>query len=105
MTQTSFDVGEADAYADDSITALELDGVEVVLIRQQGAFYAMPDRCTHAKYPLSDGELVDGKLRCVYHGATFELGTGKPTMPAVKKIRLFQVEERDGHVHVIMQEA
>ncbi len=104
MTQTTFDVGPEADYADGSITPLQLDGVEVVLIRQEGAFYAMPDRCTHAKYPLSDGELVDGKLRCVYHGATFELGTGKATMPAVKKIRLFQVEQRDGHVHVVMQE-
>ena len=99
-----WDVGGVDDYADETITGLVLGGTEIVLIKQGGAFYALPDRCTHQRYPLNDGELLDGKIRCVHHGATFDLHTGRPTLPAVVKIRLFSAEAIDGRVLVRLQE-
>jgi 3-phenylpropionate/trans-cinnamate dioxygenase ferredoxin subunit len=103
-TLTRSDVGAVDDFPESSITALELEGRAIVLIRQGGAFYAMPDRCTHARYPLSDAELLEGKVKCAHHGATFDLHTGKPTLPAVKKIRLYDVDVVDGRVLVSVQE-
>ncbi len=100
----AFDCGSADQYAEDSITPLVISGTEVVLIRQDGEFFVMPDRCTHQRYPLSDGEMLPGKIRCVQHGATFDLRTGRATLPAVKKIQLFTALERDGRVMVSLQE-
>jgi 3-phenylpropionate/trans-cinnamate dioxygenase ferredoxin subunit len=76
----------------------------VIVIRQGGEFFALPDRCTHQRYPLNDGELLEGKIRCVHHGATFDLHTGRPTLPAVVKIRLYQVDVVDGRVLVSVQE-
>lgn len=99
-----WDVGGVDDYADETITGLALGDAEIVLIKQEGAFYALPDRCTHQRYPLNDGELLDGKIRCVHHGATFDLHTGRPTLPAVVKIRLFTVDVIDGRVLVKLQE-
>jgi len=99
-----WDVGGVDDYADETITGLALGDAEIVLIKQEGAFYALPDRCTHQRYPLNDGELLDGKIRCVHHGATFDLHTGRPTLPAVVKIRLFTVDVIDGRVLVRLQE-
>jgi 3-phenylpropionate/trans-cinnamate dioxygenase ferredoxin component len=104
-TLTRTDVGAVDDFPEDGITAIQLDGHDVVVIRQGGAFFALPDRCTHARYPLNDAELLDGKIKCAHHGATFELSTGKATLPAVKKIRLYEVEVVDGRVMVAMQEA
>ena len=104
-TLTRTDVGAVDDYPEDGITALELEGHAIVLIRQGDAFFAMPDRCTHARYPLNDAELLDGKIKCLHHGATFDLRTGKPTLPAVKKIRLYDVDVVDGRVLVSVQEA
>jgi len=94
-----------DDYADETITGLVLGDTEVVLIKQGGAFYALPDRCTHQRYPLHDGELLDGKIKCVHHGATFDLRTGRPTLPAVKKIQLFEAAVEDGRVVVTLHEA
>ena len=54
---TQHDVGPADAFAEDTITAVTVDDRELVIVRQDGRVYAMPDRCTHAKKPLHDGEL------------------------------------------------
>ena len=99
-----WDVGGVNDYPDETITGLELGDIEIVLIKQGGAFYALPDRCTHQRYPLNDGELLDGKIRCVHHGATFDLQTGRPTLPAVVKIRLFTVEVEDERVLVRLQE-
>ncbi len=104
MSETRYDVGSASEFGEDSITAVTVEDQELVVIRQEGRVYAVPDRCTHAKYPLHDGELLDGKIRCVHHGATFDLETGRPTMPALKKLRLFGAEIEDGRVYVTLQQ-
>lgn len=104
-TATRTDVGAVEDFDEDSVTGLVVEGREVVLIRQGGEFFALPDRCTHARYPLNDAELLDGKIKCAHHGATFDLRTGKPTLPAVKKIRLYEVQVEDGRVLVTLQEA
>lgn len=102
---TQHDVGAADAFAEDSITAVTLEDRELVIVRQDGRFYAMPDRCTHAKKPLHDGELEPGAITCIHHGATFDLETGAATMPALKKLQLFDATIRDGRVVVTIQTA
>ncbi len=100
-----FDVGAVEAFSEDSINAFTLGEDAVIVIKDSGNFYALPDRCTHARYPLSDGELTgDGRIRCTHHGATFDLETGRPTMPAIVKIRLFQAHVEDGRVLVSLQE-
>lgn len=105
MTETKVEVGDAEGFPEGSITPVMVGGQQVVVIRQEGEYYALPDRCTHAKFPLHDGELLDGKIKCAHHGATFDLKSGKPTMPAVKKIRLFDTSVEDGKLFVVMQEA
>ncbi len=99
-----FDLGPAASFPEESITRVVVAGRELVLIRHEGELFALPDECTHQRYPLHDGELIPGKIRCVHHGATFDLHTGRPTLPAVRKIQLFQAFEREGRVYVSLQE-
>jgi 3-phenylpropionate/trans-cinnamate dioxygenase ferredoxin subunit len=84
-------VGSVADFTDESLTALEVGGQELVLVRHQGAWYAVPDRCTHARYPLHDGSLDDGAIVCCHHGARFDLETGRPTMPAIKPLARYAV--------------
>jgi 3-phenylpropionate/trans-cinnamate dioxygenase ferredoxin subunit len=105
VTQTRLRVGPVDGFAEGSLTAVTIGNQPVVVVRQDGNFYAVPDRCTHAKFPLHDGELLDGRIKCVHHGATFDLASGRPTLPAVKKLRLFDTEVSDGMLYVTLQEA
>lgn len=105
MTETRVEVGMAESFPEGSITAVTVGGQSLAVICQDGEYFAVPDRCTHQNYPLSDGELLEGKLKCIYHGATFDLRTGKPTLPAVKKLRLFDTAVEDGKLFVVMQEA
>lgn len=99
-----FDVGCESEFPEESITARRVGDTDIVVIRQGGEFFALPDRCTHQRYPLNDGELLEGKIRCIHHGATFDLRTGRPTLPAVVKIRLYRVDVVDGRVVVSVQE-
>ncbi len=93
-------VGAVGDFADESLNALTVAGREIVLIRHEGAFHAVPDRCTHAKKPLHDGSLEDGSLICCYHGARFDLATGKPGLPAVKPLARYTVTVEGDDVFV-----
>ncbi|GGO39501.1 non-heme iron oxygenase ferredoxin subunit [Deinococcus humi] len=82
-------------------TAVEMDGVGVLVVRYEGQFYALRNNCTHQDYPLLGGEVSMGRITCQKHGAKFELTTGKPkSLPAVKPVRLFRTEIEDGVVYV-----
>lgn len=104
MTQTFTDVGAVGDFPEDTMHALEVAGEDVLLVRQNGQFYALLNRCTHRDYPLHTGELLDGAVKCEWHGAKFSLETGKGTIPAVKKIKLFQVVVEEERVKISVQE-
>ena len=77
------------------------DGVPVVLANVEGSICALHDKCSHEDYPLSDGELEGDAVVCIYHGARFEACTGaRRTLPAVRPVRSFPVEVRDGRIFV-----
>lgn len=103
-SETRHDVGADTQFAEGSITKVTVADRDLVIVRQDGRVYAMPDRCTHARYPLHDGELEPGKIKCIHHGATFDLETGKPSMPAFKKLALFGASVEDGRVIVTVQQ-
>jgi 3-phenylpropionate/trans-cinnamate dioxygenase ferredoxin subunit len=73
----------------------------LVLANVDGTVYALEDRCSHQDFPLSDGELDGGDVLCIHHGARFDPCTGKNRgLPAVRPVRSFPVQVRDGDVYV-----
>ena len=68
---------------------------EIVLANVDGTIYALEDQCSHANFPLSDGELEGDRLECMYHGATFDVRSGKATqLPAIRSVKVFSSEIR-----------
>jgi siroheme decarboxylase len=53
-----------------------VDGEQIALYNVDGTFYALSNRCSHARGPLVDGEVHDGKVTCPWHAAEFDLKTG-----------------------------
>lgn len=49
---------------------------KVLLVRQNGKLSAIGAKCTHYGAPLVNGALGDGRVRCQWHGACFNLLTG-----------------------------
>jgi 3-phenylpropionate/trans-cinnamate dioxygenase ferredoxin subunit len=81
--------------------AVEVDDVEIVLVRQGDAVHALRDECSHAELALSEGELTPKGLECWLHGSCFDLRTGEPSSPpATEPVDVYAVDIRDGEVYV-----
>ncbi|MGB3509549.1 MAG: Rieske 2Fe-2S domain-containing protein [Microcoleaceae cyanobacterium] len=87
----------------------------LVLFRnQEGQLICLSDRCPHRAAKLSDGQIIDGKIECLYHG--WQFGSGGeclhiPQLPADGKIpakacvQSFFVVEKQGIVWMWAGEA
>ena len=65
--------------------------------RSATTVYAIGDRCSHADYSLSEGDLYadELELECPKHGSTFSLTTGEPQcLPATAPVPVYAVERR-----------
>jgi 3-phenylpropionate/trans-cinnamate dioxygenase ferredoxin subunit len=70
------------------------EGHRVAVVRIGDQFYALGDRCSHADYSLSEGDVWEDEreIECPKHGSTFSLETGKPqTLPATKPVPVYRV--------------
>ena len=73
----------------------------IVLANIDGDLYALENRCSHQDLPLSDGELDGDRLECLYHGARFDVCTGKAVgLPAIKPVATYGVELRGQEIYV-----
>eukprot|EP01087_Luapelamoeba_hula_P024783 TRINITY_DN9552_c1_g1_i1.p1 TRINITY_DN9552_c1_g1~~TRINITY_DN9552_c1_g1_i1.p1 ORF type:complete len:560 (-),score=73.13 TRINITY_DN9552_c1_g1_i1:71-1750(-) len=52
------------------------EGLKVLLIKEDGQFKAIGNRCTHYGAPLKNGALSHGQIRCPWHGGCFNTNTG-----------------------------
>jgi 3-phenylpropionate/trans-cinnamate dioxygenase ferredoxin component len=57
--------------------SIERDGRGIVLYRENGALFALEDRCSHAGAKLSGGKVCDGVIICPLHGARFSMADGR----------------------------
>lgn len=73
----------------------------IVLAHADDGVYAVEDRCSHQDFPLSSGELDGCELECPFHGAAFDVRTGRAIrLPAVRPVRTFPAAVHDGGVYV-----
>ncbi|MEO7260991.1 MAG: non-heme iron oxygenase ferredoxin subunit [Jatrophihabitantaceae bacterium] len=79
---------------------VELDDLEVAVVQVDGEVFAISDVCSHADFPLSDGEVEGCTIECALHGSCFDLRTGKPTgPPANRPVPVFATTVIDGDVY------
>ncbi len=73
----------------------------IVLANIDGDLYALENRCSHQDLPLSDGELDGDRLECLYHGARFDVCTGRAVgLPAIKPVETYNVRIRGQEIFV-----
>jgi nitrite reductase/ring-hydroxylating ferredoxin subunit/uncharacterized membrane protein len=68
-------LAEAD-LPDDSPTAVEAEGRQIMLYRHRGSLYALDNICSHAGGLLSRGPVADLTVTCPLHGSRFALAGG-----------------------------
>jgi len=73
---------------------VEVDSHRIALVRCGDDVYAIGDRCSHADFSLSEGDVYcdEGTIECWKHGSTFDLSTGEPTtLPATQPVPVYEV--------------
>jgi 3-phenylpropionate/trans-cinnamate dioxygenase ferredoxin component len=84
-----------------TLLAVEVGGQRVCLANVDGVVYAMRDNCSHRDFPLSAGELDDGEVTCNWHGARFDVRSGRAlALPAIRPVATYEVRLEGDEIHV-----
>jgi 3-phenylpropionate/trans-cinnamate dioxygenase ferredoxin component len=84
-----------------TLLAVEVGGQRVCLANVDGELYAVRDNCSHRDFPLSSGELDDGEVTCSWHGARFDVRSGRAlALPAIRPVATFEVRLEGDEIHV-----
>ena len=80
---------------------IDVQGEQIVVVREDENIYALKDECTHEEYPLSEGWVEDNCIYCAFHGAKFSLANGQAlTLPAYEDVKTYPTRIVDGFIQV-----
>ena len=83
---------------------VEIDGVEIAIVKAEDEIFAIRDECSHAEIPLSEGEIDGCTIECWLHGSRFDLRTGKPSgPPATEPVDTFEVRIDGNNVLISLE--
>lgn len=94
-----------DELSGEEARRFDIDGHRLAITVIKDTVYAIDDRCSHADYSLSEGDLYaeEFELECPKHGSTFSLLTGEPQcLPATGKVAVYpaSVDGQDVYVEL-----
>ena len=94
-------VAQLEDVPENTLVPIELDGVSIVLASSEGEILALHNQCSHEEYPLSDGEIVNGQVECLLHGARFDLRSGAAkALPAVRPVKSYECRVENGAIQI-----
>lgn len=87
-----------------TLREVEVEGTQVCLARTaDGEVYAFRNNCSHRDFPLHTGTLEDHQIECSWHGARFDVETGRALcLPAIRPIKTYEVTIEDNEVRVTL---
>ncbi len=57
--------------------AFKIEGTALLLFRTATGVLALHNRCAHLNLPLSNGKFDGERITCAFHGARFDVKTGR----------------------------
>lgn len=85
------------------LLGVEIGGRAICLANADGEIWAFQDNCSHKDFPMHSGELDGKQIECAWHGARFDVTTGRALrLPAIKPIRTYEVKVEDGEILVAL---
>jgi 3-phenylpropionate/trans-cinnamate dioxygenase ferredoxin subunit len=90
----------------DAAVRLEVAGSRLAVVRLGDDVYVIGDRCSHADFSLSEGEVDvdDCTIECPKHGSAFGLVDGLPrSLPAMRPVPVYSVRIDHGDVFVTVE--
>lgn len=79
---------------------VELQGQPLLLVRVDGAVYALRNRCGDSPLPLEFSALAGTELRCSWHGCRYDVRSGQRTDGGAERLAVFPVRVSDGQIEV-----
>jgi 3-phenylpropionate/trans-cinnamate dioxygenase ferredoxin subunit len=99
-------VADLSDVQENSLFPLEADGELICLTKIDGTIYAFTDNCTHISGPLNEGELEGCTITCPWHGAEFDVRTGKVLCgPARQDLVTYPVKVENDGIYISLPEA
>ncbi len=85
---------------------VNVNDVDVLLVRRNGKIYALAATCAHMGGPLAEGQLEDNMITCPWHGSTFRLDTGEVIVgPSANTQPAFETRVRAGRIEIRLRHA
>ena len=102
---TWYKVLKEGAMKDGDLFKVEVEGQEVLLIRDGNNYFATSHLCTHEDYDLSEGFMDDHQLICPNHFATFKPSDGTVLSPPegagdISPLKSYKTKVEDGQIMV-----
>jgi chlorite dismutase/nitrite reductase/ring-hydroxylating ferredoxin subunit len=97
------EVCPVDEFKPGETRTVYLEGKMVGVFNVSGTFYAINNRCSHARGPLSEGTVnaEECSVVCPWHYGKFDLRTGQAVDGVVRKpVETYRVEVRNGVIYV-----
>jgi 3-phenylpropionate/trans-cinnamate dioxygenase ferredoxin component len=86
-----------------TLLGVEVAGTGVCLANADGEIYAFRNQCSHREFPLDTGALENGHVVCSWHGAHFDIRTGRAVrLPAIKPIATYEVRVEAGEILIAL---
>jgi 3-phenylpropionate/trans-cinnamate dioxygenase ferredoxin component len=99
-------VADLDELEEGCLYPIEVDGEPICLTMIDRTIYAFTDNCTHISGPLNEGELEGCIITCPWHGARFDVCTGKVVRgPARQDLLTYPVKIEGRSVLISVPEA
>lgn len=71
---------------------VDIGDSKALVVKQNGELSAIGHKCTHYGAPLVNGYLGNGRVRCPWHGACFNIKSGDiEEFPGLDSVPCFQV--------------
>jgi len=96
-------VGKASDIPDGKIIHLMIDKKkDILVVNIRGNYYAVSNICTHEEARLHEGRLSGKELVCPWHGAKWDVTSGKLIMfpEKLKSLHSFKVSIENDSVYV-----
>ncbi|MEZ5334097.1 MAG: Rieske (2Fe-2S) protein [Methanolobus sp.] len=94
-----------DELPDGDKKALLLEGKKVLILKKDGTFFAMSNKCPHMECPLSKGTLEEYVIKCPCHDWRFDIRSGEFIDANEIKLPVYETKVMDGSVFVNMEGA
>ena len=94
-------VAKASELGTGQAKVVEVKGQAIAVFNVGGKFYAIEDTCPHVGGPLSEGEFQGTTVTCPWHGAQFDVTTGKVLAPpADEAVKSYPVHVEGDEIQV-----